>query len=155
MSSDSYLDVAGWKTRTIMPSANADALDASAPGFLAARLKFHTSRMNVRLRKRYAAPFADPVPEVVLGWLDALVTVDAYQKLGWNPADEQAKEVIDARTTALAEIKEAADSKDGLFDLPLRQDTTEEGIAMGAPLGYSEPDAYEWTDAQAEAVRGR
>lgn len=152
---DSYLDVPDWKARTVMPEADVVYLEATYPGWIASRLKIGTSRINGRLRKRYAAPFANPVPEIVLGWLDAMVTVEAYQKRGWNPSDEQSKQIADAAATAFGEIKEAADSEEGLFDLPLRQNTTEDGIAKGGPLAYSEASPYDWTDVQAEALRGR
>lgn len=138
-----------------MPSEDVDELEARRPGFIAQRLEIGTSRINGRLRKRYAAPFASPVPEIVLGWLDAVVTLEAYIARGWNPSDEQSKQISDAAAQAFADLKEAADSEIGLFDLPLREDTTAEGISRGGPLGYSESDPYTWTDLQREAARGR
>jgi len=49
---------------------------------------------------------------------------------------------------AVAELKEAADSKDGLFDLPLRADTTATGVSKGGPRGYSEASPYTNLDRQ-------
>jgi hypothetical protein len=115
----------------------------------------NTSRIFGRLRKRYAVPFASPVPVIAISWLTHITTVDAFQKRGWNPSDAESKQILDAATEAFAEIKEAADSETGLFDLPLREDTTESGIVHGGPQVYSEASPYDWLDTQAEAVRGR
>lgn len=138
-----------------MPAADVDELEAQRPGFLRKRLAYHSSRINARCRKRYAAPFADPPPELVLGWLVDVTTLDAYQARGWNPSDEQSVLVKEAAERAETETKEAADGEAGLFDLPLREDTTAEGVSRGGPLGYVEASPYTWTDVQAEAIRGR
>jgi hypothetical protein len=58
-----------------------------------------------------------------------------------------------AKDDALAWLKEAADAKDGLIDLPLRADTTASGISRGGPLAYTETSPYAWTDVQAETGR--
>lgn len=149
---DSMLDVTEFKARTVMPSADVDIV---GDAYLLARLKIWTSRIYARLRKRYSVPFASPIPEIVLGWLTAIVTVEAYQKRGWNPDDEQSAQIKADRDEALAEIKEAADAEGGLFDLPLRQNTTETGIDQGGPYVYAEASPYDWIDAQREALRGR
>lgn len=88
------------------------------------------------------------------GWLTALVTVDAYQKRGWNPDDEQAEQISDARKDALADLKEAAEAQNGLFDLPLKQDNPASAISQGGPYAYSEASPYAWVDAQQEAING-
>lgn len=150
-----YLDLPEFRARTVMPSADVDIVEALHPGFLDSRLAVHTSKINVRLRKRYAVPFAAPVPEIVLGWLVALVTLEAYQKRGWNPGDAQSAQIEAASNDARDELKEAADGDDGLLDLPLREDTTVTGITQGGPFSYAEPSPYDWVDAQAEAIRGR
>lgn len=138
-----------------MPSEDVELLEARYPGYLAARLKLNTSFIYARLAKRYAVPFAAPAPEIVLGWLTAMTTTDAYRKRGWNPGDEQSAQVEQDRKDALDQMKEAADEDNGLFDLPLREDTSASGISRGTPLGYSEVSAYDWIDIEAEALRGR
>lgn len=150
-----YLDVIAFKARTIMPSEDVDLLEEKAPGYLASRLALASSRMNAQLRKRYAVPFLAPVPEIVLGWLTSIVTPEAYRKRGWNPSDEQSAEIEQDRKDALDEIKQAADSENGLFDLPLRDDVDGSGVVRGGPVAYSEPSPYDWLDVQAEAIRGR
>lgn len=149
-----YLDVNGFSTRTIMPAADVAYLESVAAGFIAARLAVNSSVINGRLGKRYA-PFLAPIPEIVLGWLVALTTYDAYLKRGYDPSSEQNGNIKDAYDQALADLKEAADGVDGLFDLPLRDGAAASAVTKGGPFVYSEPSPYDWTDVQAEAIRGR
>jgi hypothetical protein len=100
-------------------------------------------------------PFASPAPEIVLGWIVAMTTPEAYRKRGWDPGEKQSAQIEQDRTDALSELKEAADSSEGLFDLPLREDVSTSGIVAGGPLGYSEPSPYDWLDVQREVLRGR
>lgn len=147
--------VEDFRTRTVMPSGDVDELEARDPGFLAARLVRELSWIHSVLKKRYAVPFAEPIPEIVLGWLTDLVTHAAYQRRGYNPGSAQDGEFKEAAERARAEIKEAADSDKGLFDLPLREDgPSASGISKGGPLGYAEQSPYTWTDRQAEVARG-
>ena len=149
-----YLDVAAFRLRTVMPGEDVDALEVTYPGFLAAKIAEASAWLNGRLRKRYVVPFAAPVPEIVLSWLVRVVTLDAYLRRGFDPSSKQDQEIIKAATDAKAEVKEAADSKDGLWDLPLREDAQgTSGVAAGGPLGYAEASPYDWTDRQIEAVR--
>lgn len=123
--------------------------------FVTKRIATHQSWIESRLMKRYLAPFAAPVPQIVIGWLVALVTLDVFSKRGFNPGSAQDEEAIIGRAQrARDEIKEAADSKDGLFDLPVRQDLPgTSAVTRGGPLSYSEASPYTWTDKQAELAR--
>lgn len=139
-----------------MPAEDVEYLEETCSGFIVARLAVGTGRIYGRLRKRYAVPFEGPPPEIVIGWLVAIVQAEAYLKRGINPAsDEHFKSIDEERTRAFEEMKEAADAEVGLFDIPLRENTTDDGVTLGGPLGYSEASPYDWTDVQAEAVRGR
>lgn len=153
----SPISVAQFKTRTIMPQADVDQLESVEPGFLLAALNDRWSWITSRLRKRYdvSAMQADP-PETALRWLTDMVTLKAYQKRGFNPTGEADKiAIVDPAKDAETEVKEAADSKDGLFELPLlaAQNTTGSGVTRGGPLGYSETSPYVWTDVQADVGR--
>ena len=141
-------------TRTVMPREDVDRLEAMYNGFIVARLAINESWINARLAKRYATPFAAPAPEIVLGWLTAITTLDAYQRRGWNPSSSEENQLIaKAAEDARTEVKEAADSETGLYDLPLRQDSTASGVSKGGPFGYSEASSYTFMDRQIEAVR--
>jgi phage gp36-like protein len=122
--------------------------------FVEAELNDWTAYVEARLRKRYAIPFVAPIPSCVKKWLCDIVTKRAYDKLGRNPTSAQDSKAIDEPyDQAIAEIKEAADSNTGLFDLPLRDDAAGSGVSAGGPLGYTETSAYAWTDIEAEAGR--
>ncbi|AKV03188.1 hypothetical protein AKJ09_09851 [Labilithrix luteola] len=161
---NSYLDVDGLKAYGLAPDALVDgahlppsppALRAAWRTFVEARLRYWTSEINAKLTKRYAVSLKEPFVETVLGWLAALVTPDLYRKRGWDPSDAQASDLIEQADKVAEKLQEAADAKDGLYELPLRQDTSESGVEKGGPLFYSEADPYTWTDVQAEAIRGR
>lgn len=150
-----YLSLAEFRDRTVMPSPDVDHVEAVAPGFIVKRLAIEEGRINARLRKRYLAPFATPVPDAVLGWLTDIVTEPVYRKRGFDPNDPQAEEYAKDAQRARDEVLEAANAEEGLFDLPLRQDTTATGIADGKNecLGYSE--ASPWVGFDKQAARGR
>jgi len=123
--------------------------------FVQTQLIIGTSRIYARLRKRYAVPFVAPVPEIACGWLVALVTPMVYRRRGIDPSDEQIESLDAAAAQALDELKEAADSEVGLYDLPLLSTAKggDDGPTLGGPFGYSEASPYTWTDRQAEAVK--
>jgi hypothetical protein len=149
------LSLEEFTTRTNMPSPDVALVETNKPGFIATRLAFWSSWIESRLRKRYAVPFSTPTPELVLGWLVDLVNPDVYRARGWNPGEAQSASIEQARTDALAALKEAADGELGLYDIPLREDSTTSGISRGGPLCYSEASPYDWIDRQKEAIRGR
>jgi len=120
--------------------------------FVESRLVIRTSEINARLKKRYAVPFEEP-SQVVCGWLAALVLPDLYEARGWDDSDAFAQSIAAGATLAREQMKEAADSEVGLFDLPLRQDEdAASGISKGGPLGYAEASPYTWMDEQVAAV---
>jgi hypothetical protein len=148
-----YLTLAEFKSASVMPDEDVDALDARYPSFFDVQLENESAWIDARLRKRYAAPFESPYPKAVVRWLAALVTERAYKKRGVDPNDQQAADIVQDEADARAEILEAANSVDGLFDPPLRADTTGSGISKGGPLSYSEQSPYVWTDQQVEVAR--
>lgn len=89
-----------------------------------------------------------PAPEIALGWLVAMLDVDLWQKRGVNPQDPSIAMGIEERNAALEELKEAADSKDGLFDLPTIDTAGDSAVTQGGPLSYSEQSPYVWADLQ-------
>lgn len=149
----SYLTLAEFKARSVVPSVAVDELEAMAPGFVLARLTIESAWIDSRLAKRYAAPFATPVPDVILGWVAAIVSEQVYRRRGVDPNDPQAEQYVEDATRARNEVLEAANAETGLFLLPLRQDTPESGVSKGECLGYSE--ASPWVAFDKQARRGR
>lgn len=147
-----YLDLTGLKSRSVMPAEYFDEIETAQAGWIAAQLETWSRWIDARLRKRYAAPFAAPYPEQILNWLARIVTVRAWMRRGVDPTDPQFDKIAEDAKEAGLEIKEAAESVAGLFDLPLRADTTTSGISFGGPIGYSEASPYIWMDRQAEAA---
>lgn len=136
-----------------MPSEDIAALDVAEAGFIKTRIAVRTSEMHSRVGKRYARPFAAPVPEIVLGWIGMLVTPDMYRKRGCNPQDATLELLEKDAELARAQMKEAADAVDGLFDLPLVEGRDSTAISKGAPQACSDASPYAWMDQQAERAR--
>ena len=149
-----YLTLSEFKDLSTMPPEIVDTIEAKWPGYTLAQID-SVSALDIdsRLRKRYAAPFASPYPPAVKSWCARIVTMQCWRRRGYDPTDESMVDAIKDRDEAKAEIKEAADSDKGLFDLPLRADTTSTGISKGDPLGYSEQSPYVWMDQQASTAR--
>jgi hypothetical protein len=148
-----YLTVADFKLLTDMPGEFVDYLESKAPGWLDAQLAYYTGQINARLAKRYAVPFQAPVPDAARGWLARLVTPRAYRRRGVDPNDEQYADVKADAGAADKEIEEAANAVDGLYDLPLRQDTAASGISKGGTRAYSEQSPYVFQDRQSDVGR--
>jgi hypothetical protein len=152
-----YLTLAIYKNLTLAPPSYVDDVEVRHPGWVLAQLEFWSAWIDSRLKKRYAAPFAASpnTPTVILGWLVRILDAELYLKIGINPRDEQAATVVQERAAeAKTEVKEAADSREGLFELPLRSDQPEvTGITRAAPLGYTEQSPYTWIGIQRDAER--
>ena len=149
-----YVDIGYVKLVGSMPASDIDALEALYPGTFDGVAAAVSRVFDARLAKRYAAPFASPYPEA-LRWNVAQVVVAAlWQKRGYNPGSAQDEIIQKNKDDAFAWVKEAADSKDGLVELPLRENLpTGSGVERGGPLGYSEQSPYTWTDLQLKGSR--
>jgi hypothetical protein len=100
----------------------------------------------------YNAPA--PIPEIVLGWLVAMLDVDCWEKRGINAAgDGQYQRAVDEMGAALSELKEAADSKEGLFELPTNDVAGDSAVTQGGPMFYSEQSPFVWMDQQRQTAR--
>jgi hypothetical protein len=147
-----YLTSSEFKLLCPLPTEFVDEVEARAPGYVDAQLEYWSRWIDSRLSKRYAAPFIVPYPVAITGWLARIVTPRVWTKRGVDSTDEQWGEIKKDDEQARAEITEAANSETGLFDLPLRANTTDSGISKAFPRGYSEQSPYAWTTQQ--AVRG-
>lgn len=148
-----YLDRDAFANRTTMPQEFINELHASAPLWFDAQFAMIESKINAKLRKRYGAPFAAPVPETVLAWETDIITFRAYQRRGVDPTDAQMVDVKNAHDAAWREVDEAANAETGLFDLPLRENTTESGIVKTSTLAYSEKSPFVAFDDQVDVGR--
>jgi phage gp36-like protein len=148
-----YLTPAEFALYSTVPVEHTDALETVAPGWLAQQLETWSRQIDARLSKRYATPFTAPYPEVVKAWLARIVAVRVYLRRGVDATDLQFAEIQADGTRAFDEIKEAADSNVGLYDLPSVQGSTSSGVVRGGPFGYSEQSPYVWADGQARAGR--
>lgn len=151
-----YLSLSTLKSLSVAPDEAFDDLEARYPGWLDAQLAYWSAWIDAQLRKRYAAPFAEPYPVAVTGWLARIVTAQAYHKRGIDPTDAQTATVFEDATEARKEVAAASNGNTGLWDLPARADTTATGISKGAPLGYSEQNPYDtWVAQRDEYDRTR
>jgi len=148
-----YMDLAEFRSATLMPGSFVDELEAAEPGFIDKRLYLQSAKIDARLAKRYDAPFKQPYPAAVLEWLVSLVTYEAWLKRGIAATDEQAEQYKTDRDLARGDLESAANSEVGLFDLPLRSDTDATGVARGFPQSVSEQSPYAWMSKQAEIGR--
>lgn len=148
-----YLTLARFRQLTLMPGSFVDEIETVDPGWVDTQLTVESARINSRLAKRYAVPFGEPVPLAIEAWLTKIVTWNAYLKRGEDPTDKQSAEYRAQAEGAWMEIKEAADSDLGLFDLPLRSDNDLSAIARGSPRAYSEQSPYVWQDQQAQTAK--
>ena len=153
-----YLTVAKFKLLTTLPDEWIDEVEADHAGWLDAQLDAWGRWIDSRLRKRYASPFAahdadPPTPVAVQGWLARLVTLRVLLRRGVDSSDEHYETIREDFIDAKAEITEAADSKDGAFDLPLRTEADATAITSPETRAYTEQSPYVAFDVQATTGR--
>jgi len=151
-----YVDKAYVKLVGSMPPADVDAVDALFAGKFDAIAAAVSAMFEAKLHKRYATPFDQPYPEALRWHVAQVVVAELWRMRGYDPGHPLDQVIEDRRKEALEWVREAADSKDGLVELPKRADQAgTSAVDAGGPRGYSEASPYDWLDRQAEAVRGR
>lgn len=150
-------DLASYKAITLIPAAEIDAVEVIEPGWTRRRAALVQGRICDKLRKRYGdynslswAQLADTVKY----WLVAILDRDVYVKRGRNAADPAMTDQNREADAALVKIDEAANSKDGLIELPIVQGADTSGVNHGGPLFYSEASPFIGADRQERAARG-
>lgn len=148
-----YLTLDTFRDLTLLPPSYVDTIETMHPGWLGRQLSRWSGWIDARLAKRYATPFdAASPPFIVEEWLSRIVTPRCLLKRGVDPTDAQVDDIKQDGEKAMAEIKEAAESAEGLFELPLRQDLPgSQGVSKGAPMGYAEQSPYTWAELQKDA----
>lgn len=147
-----YLTDNEFRLLTLLPVNVIDDIETRTPGWLTEQLTSVSSRIDARLTKRYAVPFQSPYPTAVREWLAHIVSWRAYLKRGVNSLDSEAQEYKAQHDQALKELEEAANSDTGLFELPLRADTTSTGVSKSGTRAYSEQSPYVSQDAKARVA---
>jgi hypothetical protein len=149
----SYLTFAEYKLGTTIKGGLVDLCTQSK---VEEWLDRHSSKIRNRLTKRYAVDFKDPgpVPGQIKEWLTILVDINVLKFTGGTPEgreDDWAKSDADK---VEAELKEAVEAQDGLFELPLRNTDAlgASAVSRGGPLMYTETNPYRWTDIQYDAA---
>lgn len=149
-----YLTTSEFKDICAIAPSDIDQLETKYPGFTQKTLDLVSSKVDARLRKRYAAPFAAPYPECIQDWVARISCIPILLRIGIVPTDEQFVALKDDAELAKKELSEAADGNAGLWDLPLRQDTTTTGLSQDTPLMLTSAGPYAWIDDQRVEVYG-
>lgn len=150
MATTPYLDADEFADLTLAPAAYIAEIEAAEPGWTLRQLVHFSAWIDSQLRKRYAIPFVAPFPETVLTWLCDIVTERVYLKVGIDATDKQLDNILQAAQRAREQVQLAANSVDGLFELPLRADDPASAVARGGPLAYTETSPYKWMTVQRE-----
>jgi len=144
-----YLTATEFTERTLLPASYVEQVAAQAPTFVDLALEERSAYIDALLGKRYAIPFQAPIPMIIKRWLTNLVSLDIYMKRGFNPTDDDAKLFEKQFDTTITELKEAADAKDGLYELPVKQTAEgQSGITKGFSRVYSEGSPFVWKRLQ-------
>jgi hypothetical protein len=128
-------------------------LEAKRPGHLMALAEALSAGVDSRLKKNFGVPFVKPYPLKVKMWVADLLTPRAFRSLGIRPTDEQQQDITDAAKLANDEIKEAADAKDNLFELPSFQGGAASLQENDATLCYSEQSPFTSKHRQFDLVK--
>lgn len=135
-----------------LPSEIVDVIETSSPGFTELQLELESAYIDSLLSKRYLVPFVLSAPLVVMRWLVDLVSLQVWLKRGFDGTQVDAQIYIDAATHAREDLRQAADAKDGLFELPLRADVPSAG---GKPTIHSYSETSPFLGQRIQRVRGR
>lgn len=137
-----YLTLSEFTDLALLSPDLVTAVETIQAGWIEGQLEHWSAHIDARLAKRYATPFSSPYPVTVKGWLARIVAVRVYLRRGVDATDEQFLEIRNDARDALDEIEKAADAQHGLYELPLRADTTANGVTRGDTWSYSEQSPY-------------
>jgi hypothetical protein len=112
-------------------------------------LDLSSAHIRARLVKRYAIDWSEvenqPVPDKIIEWLILLVDIPVCKCAGATPEGRVDDWTREDEQRVNDELKEAADSETGLFELPLREPGAS-AATKGAPIiheiGFTVHDAW-------------
>lgn len=124
MAATAYVSEADFRKSTRLAVAVVNSIDTERPDFIDVALSERSAELNARLRKRYNVPLTmAEVPTMVRRWVIVLVSYDVLTASGF-PANGSEEPIVAEYQLALEQIKETADTENGLYELPLYADET-------------------------------
>lgn len=146
-----YFDVDYLSTMGSVPAATLADFEEANPGRLAKMIEAISRLMDSYLFKRYATPFANP-PEVLKYHGAQILSYQLRITIGFDPGSQQDEQIINARNAAFAWLESAANARDGLVELPLREPAPGErdtsGVSRRKARAFSYGAAIDWHRAQ-------
>ena len=147
-----YFDVGYLGMMGSVPAAVLAEFETANPGRLEAMAEAISRVMDSYLMKRYATPFAEPVPEVVKFHGTQIMSHQLRVVIGFDPGSVQDEQIVKARDAAFAWLEQAANARDGLVELPLREPAPGKGDVSGVSRrrarAFSYPTAMGWHRGQ-------
>lgn len=147
-----YFDVEYLRTMGSVPGAVLAEFEEANPGRLAKMIEAISRLMDSYLFKRYATPFAEPVPEAVKFHGTQILSHQLRITIGFDPGSRQDEEIVNARVAAFAWLEAAANSRDGLVELPKREpvpgNPDAPGVARRKARAFSYLSPIDWHRAQ-------
>lgn len=137
-----------------MPPQDIDELELQQSGIVDATATAVSGMFDSKLIKRYAAPFLTPFPNALIFNVARETAWRLWLKRGFNPSGQTDQAIEKDHLEAMEWLKDAADSKDGLVELPKKEtDLGKSGaVNAGGPLSYSEQSPYVWADLQEQTA---
>lgn len=146
-----YFDVDYLKAMGSVPDDVLDEFDAAHPDRIDEMIVAVSRLIDSYLFKRYATPFSSP-PEVVKLHGTAILSHQLRLKIGFDPGSQQDAQIVQARNDAFTWLQAAADAKEGLVELPIREPDAGKkdvaGVARRKARAFSYPNAMAWHRAQ-------
>lgn len=147
-----YFDIDYLGMMGSVPSAVLAEFEAANSGRIDAMATAISRLMDSYLFKRYATPFKDPVPEVVKFHGTQIMSHQLRVIIGFDPGSAQDEQIVKARDAAFAWLEHAANARDGLVELPLREPEPGKGDVSGVSRrkarAFSYPTAMGWHRGQ-------
>jgi phage gp36-like protein len=147
-----YFDVDYLRMMGSVPGAVLDEFETANPGRLDGMIAAVSRLIDSYLFKRYATPFSDPVPEAVKFHGTQILSHQLRVVIGFDPGSKQDDQIVQARADAFAWLEKAANARDGLVELPLREPEAGKkdaaGVSRRKARAFSFASAIGWHRAQ-------
>lgn len=116
--------------------------------YVDAQIRLIQGSIDARLKRLWAVPFS-PVPDVVKGWIAAIIAPKLLERRQIDPTDLQFQALLADAKLAQEQIDAAASDEDNPYDFP-----PAENVEQNSPVvGVSQYDPTTWTRVQADRAR--